>query len=1402
MGNTTLFRIPFLLWALIFTTSVQAQDERIPDALKAWKDWVLWDDVPKTLPHPYNDVSKSVAVWPSTLSIAVQANTATWTLSVQVFRKTYLALPGDNDSWPRNVRASSAISEAALIDVPLVVLPKDGVPVVELEPGFYSLTGEFQWINAASKVAIPKNIGMVELKLDGNDVPFPNWDSSGFLWLSRSQSETAEQNRMSVKVYRYLEDGIPGWLYTKVELSVSGKSREEDLGHLLPEGWTLAQLDSSIPLAIDDQGRAKAQVRPGNWMLTLNAFRVSPLAEFRFAPGTTPAVDVELIGLKTQPEFRMIEFQGLQSIDVQQTTYPEQWRSVPVFQWNVATSFAIVEKMRGMGDLKPAGLNVGRRFWLDDDGRGITYQDTLTGRLQQSWRLDAAPEHELGAVRIDNERQLITANPLNGTPGVEVRSRNPNIVALGRIENSAQIPASGWNADVDYLSMEISLPPGWRVWAVLGADNVHGDWITAWTLMDLFLLLIFALAVYRLYGIPSGVLALIALGLSYHEPDSPRWTWLFLLIPLALLKVLSNGTGAKIVRLFQWSALALLLLFLVPFIAKQIEFAIYPQLEASNSRYGERTTWFRNPPGTLQVEPMESQSPYVANDLYAPGNEWQANSQAPTQSMQLPKSEIPQSEVALSQGQFSKQTSNLKIDPSARTQTGPALPDWKANTVTCSWDGPVASEQLVRPIYLSRNMHRALAVLRSFLLLLLLAILTTQRNIFSFLRPKATLAATSLHSQATAAILCVVFMVTSSGITQAQFPDPQLLEQLRERLNRPSNAFPQAADIANLDLTIQDNRITMKLEIHAGEMVAVPIPGKFPAWAPRSIRWEASPNSNAAVAPPPPASGPHISRTEDGTLWVLAQPGVQTVVVEGLLSDNNEWVLGFSLTPRSITINAPQWQVVGLQGNKAPGNQLFFSRVEKGNEQAAKFDQRIFKPVVQVERRVELGLIWKVYTTVRRLSAPGKAISLNVPLWNEERVVTAAIDTSKRMIEVNLEPDQILYTLESELPITDQLQWESALSDQYVERWVLESSPVWNVEMSGVQPFYEAANENLLPVWQVWPGEKVTLTIRRPLAIAGETLTVQKVNRNIELGSRQRITRLQLNVESSLGGDFRITLQPNEEVNELKVNQRSQPVRRDQEDLIISLEPGMQKIELALESTESLRFRAAAAALILPVKSANVETSIEVPNNRWILWANGPLRGPAVRLWIFLASAVVFALALSLRGNSPLRSYEWLLLAIGLTQLHAFFGLIVVAWLYLLHWRNTQIPENLNAWSFNLLQVFIVMLTSAVLAILVMVVGKGLLGQPEMFIIGNGSYANYLQWFEPQSGPELSQPYVWTISLWYYRLLMLLWALWLASALLRWLVQGWQAFSHGGRWHWGKKKLASPPTLETPTVEG
>ena len=76
----------------------------------------------------------------------------------------------------------------------------------------------------------------------------------------------------------------------------------------------------------------------------------------------------------------------------------------------------------------------------------------------------------------------------------------------------------GLDADADDLQVTLNLPPGWRLFALFGADRVDGDWLTAWTLLDLFLLLIFALAVLRLWGWRAAVLAFCAFGLAYHEP--------------------------------------------------------------------------------------------------------------------------------------------------------------------------------------------------------------------------------------------------------------------------------------------------------------------------------------------------------------------------------------------------------------------------------------------------------------------------------------------------------------------------------------------------------------------------------------------------------------------------------------------------------------------------------------------------------------------------------------------------------------------------------------------------------------------------------------------------------------------------------------------------------------------
>ncbi len=351
-----------------------AQPGEIPEALKPWRDWALWDAGDIRSPSPFNDPNQHWRFWPSELSLEIFPDHAKWQFRVRVYDEGWIALPGELEVWPQNVLSQK---------VKMPVLLHDGFPSVRLKAGSHQLSGEFRWTEMPQKLAIPKSIGIVRVKLDGAEAAMPNWDAAGFLWLKRQQAEESQQDQINLKVYRLLEDGIPLWLRTDVELSVSGKNREVDLGTILPQGWQLSSIESPIPVAVDDRGQMQVQVRPGNWIVQINAFRSSDLALFQYAAGAKPIVATELIGFRANPAFRIADIEGLPSVD-EQTTYPSRWRTLPVYQWTTDSTFKLIEKMRGLGSQKPKGFAIARHFWLDDNGAGITYQDRMQGELQQS----------------------------------------------------------------------------------------------------------------------------------------------------------------------------------------------------------------------------------------------------------------------------------------------------------------------------------------------------------------------------------------------------------------------------------------------------------------------------------------------------------------------------------------------------------------------------------------------------------------------------------------------------------------------------------------------------------------------------------------------------------------------------------------------------------------------------------------------------------------------------------------------------------------------------------------------------------------------------------------------------------------------------------------------------------
>ena len=1402
MNSVTGFLL-FLLAFLSLELSATAQEPRsIPPALREWESWATWNDPHRFCPTPYSDPKTHRCFWPSRLDLQVTNSGGSFSLSVMAFHETWIPLPGSSEVWPQDVQAGGR---------PIVVVERDGVPSVRVVAGDTRLEGRYRWTELPQNLRIPASLGILALSRDGKVVENPAWDAQGLLWLRRDgTTETTERNFLGVKLFSVLEDGIPLWWRQEVELTVAGKSREEDLGTLLPEGWKLAAIQSPIPVSVDESGHAKVQVRAGTWTFRLDAFRLDNPREIQFARGTRKPVADELVAFRARPEFRVMEFVGPPAIDPSQSYFPKAWQGLPVYRWDVATTLKLVERMRGMGTQKPAGLSIVRELWLDEGGQGLTFQDHISGQMQQVWRLDAAEGQELGSVRSGGEGQLITRNPENGAIGVELRSRTVDVEAIGRLSHPTSLPATGWRSDAESVRVQLNLPPGWRLFALFGADWVHGDWLTAWTLLDLFLLLIFTLAVFRIRGWATALLAFVAFGLSYHEHGAPKFLWLILLVPIALEPHIPQGLGRRLLRIAQVLSVGTLLFFLVPFLTRQIQQALYPQLEQTEVT-----------PTPIPGETVDGlNAAAVSNNAELPRRAG-ASSKELMQRYGLTTTASTASDSPAAPAQSQAAFENLRQDVKARIQTGPGLPEWTWRSVSFGWNGPVQGSQRLHPVLIPQSIERLLTLLRTALLLALGATLLRQgRSGRSEARPTnppvpmATTAATTVAITAALWLASTLFTGTSLQAaeapvrvnppvqapiqqlaaapvavptTPAGIPDATTLETLRQRLLEKSDAFPNAANISSVAMKLSGQQLLMDVEVHCAAETAVPLPGRLPAYSPLSVvvngRWAAA------------------LRRDDGYLWTVLPPGVHRVRVEALLSNTGDWEWSYLLKPRQVSIDAPDWTVVGVRADGVPEQQVFFSPKQKVAAAAATYDRQDLQPIVAVQRRLELGLQWQLQTVIQRLSPVGKAVSMRIPLLPGENVLSQGRVVQDGGMEVRLGAQDTAFSWESSLAPVETLTLTTRPTDTWIERWHLVASPVWNVSLSGLAPVFESGNTQLEPVWQPWPGETVNLKVHRPEGIAGATVTLNRAIHEVTVGQRQRLSTLHLSIRCSLGEDFLIELPAEADITRLTHLGREIPVRREGSKLVIPLRPGEQLLSVGWKENLPLGFSANNGAVRLPVESANIQSSLGVGEDRWVLWASGPRRGPAVRFWVILLTSLLTALALGRIPKSPLRSLQWMLLMIGLTQVPLWAAFTVIGWFFLLQWRGHERFQTLPWLGYNASQLGLVALTATALGILLFAVSAGLLGNPKMFILGNGSTSTLLRWFQARSeGTSLPMCSCVSVSIWWYRFAMLLWALWLAISVLGWLGSAWKSFASGGFFRQPTHPARTATILPPPTI--
>src|SRR5579862_1221120 len=80
--------------------------KQIPEPLKAWESWALWEDADRLCPTPYSNANKHLCFWPSRMGLQVTQAGAQFDMAVTVFSETWVPLPGGQGTWPVDVKVN------------------------------------------------------------------------------------------------------------------------------------------------------------------------------------------------------------------------------------------------------------------------------------------------------------------------------------------------------------------------------------------------------------------------------------------------------------------------------------------------------------------------------------------------------------------------------------------------------------------------------------------------------------------------------------------------------------------------------------------------------------------------------------------------------------------------------------------------------------------------------------------------------------------------------------------------------------------------------------------------------------------------------------------------------------------------------------------------------------------------------------------------------------------------------------------------------------------------------------------------------------------------------------------------------------------------------------------------
>ena len=1194
----------------------------------------------------------------------------------------------------------------------------------------------------------------MSLKVDEQPIAFPERNGNG-LWLGQRGGVEKAPETAEFKVFRLLQDGSPMLLTTRLSLRVSGKAREEVLGTALPPGFVPMALTSPLPARIDADGSLRVQLRPGTWDVQYLARAIADPSALALPQARAKWPAQEIWTYVPDTVLRESRLLGFDPVDAEQVGVPADWREGASGVVSADSRLTLEERARGQSDHSGNRLSLNRILYLDFAGEGFTVLDDISGQVRQDWRLDTRAPFELQHARSGQQDLLVTAGAEPAARGVEVRDAALQMNTVSRLVGSrSDMPVTGWMQDFDQVFAMLQLPPGYHLLAAPGVDVASGAWVNGWTLMDLFLVLLVSVALSRLMGRPVGVLAIVVLVLMHQWMPAITWALLNLVIATAIFGVAPEGRLRNLARRYQLLGMAILVLLVLPFTGDLAIKALYPQLERSGlaQQYYPEARFAREQ--GMRVEDMAYEA--ASEEIVVTANRMKGESGRRV----LASSPLP-----------------ARYAPGLLVQTGPGVPRWDWNQYALNWGGPVDAQRtyslVVSPPWVT-FLWRVLGILGLLGLTGLLmrrclpssgALPGASSGLGAWLRKDKTPAVT-----AGLAVVLACCALAVPGTAKAEFPGPELLKELQQRLLERPDCEPACVEVPSAKVNARPGQLSIEFSVHARAESLLALPDAGAAWLPRQILLNGKTQSFALL--------------NNGIRYLQVPEGVNTLVLKGEVAPRDLVELVFAQRPRSLALQLDGWEAAGLQDDQLTAGTL--QLIRKGGEGSlvdglpAELAPEKYPAFLRVTRTLKLDLEWSVITEAQRLAPQRRAIPVLIPLLRGEAVVSRDQEVKDGAAVLNLAPDQQSTGWGGALPAGVGLYLEAGVDVPWVETWRIAVGPQWRPVVSGVP-----ASASNLAGWVMEyfprPGERLELSAVQPEAVPGATFAIDRVNLSVNPGDSTSNSELNLDWRSSRGGEHRIRLPAGARLLGVSTDNVDVSLSLQDGELVLPVAPGAHSTRIAWSEERGVSAWWRGSDVDLGAPASNIDLRVNVPQSRWVLGSFGPRLGPAVLYWgqfiVFLAAALV----VSRLPYAPFPFRDWLLLGFGLSMVSWIILVLFVVWAFAMAWRN-RCDDLSQLKSADSTQTVLAVVTVIAIGGVVAAIPEALLGQPDMQIRGWFSQGNSLAWFQDQTTSALPALSVISLSMWVYKAVMLAWALWLSVALVRWLRWAWGAWTRGGHW--------------------